>query len=74
VLGALVELMIDQFLIVGQKWAYPYDEGPPLRFRKSHCLRPILAEGDGWVNWSGLATLMVDVAHAISAPLHRLLG
>src|ERR1700694_1093720 len=35
---------------------------------------PPLDEGNGWVNWSGLAAVLADVAHAISAPLHRLLG
>ena len=34
--------------------------------------RPSL-EGDGWVNWSGLATLLAELASALTAPANRLL-
>jgi len=33
-----------------------------------------LAEGDGWVNWSGLATLLADVGRLVSDRLERLVG
>jgi hypothetical protein len=32
------------------------------------------AEGDGWVNWSGLATLLAEVRDAISTSVNRLLA
>jgi hypothetical protein len=31
-----------------------------------------LAEGDGWVNWSGLATMLDELAGAVAAVLVRL--
>jgi hypothetical protein len=30
-------------------------------------------EGDGWVNWSGLATLVADLEKAINSSLNDLL-
>jgi hypothetical protein len=29
-------------------------------------------EGDGWVNWSGLATMLSGIGHAFANPLRRL--
>jgi len=31
-------------------------------------------EGDGWANWSGLATLLADAATDVAAVLGRLLA
>jgi hypothetical protein len=31
-------------------------------------------EGDGWVNWSGLATLLNTLGSGLAASLSRLLG
>ncbi len=31
-------------------------------------------EGDGWVDWSGLATLLSTLGHGFEAPLRRLLS
>ena len=31
-------------------------------------------EGDGWVDWSGLATLVANIGHAVSNRLECLLG
>ena len=39
---------------------------------KMACLR--LAEGDGWVNWSGLAILLSQLSYNIAWSLERLLG
>jgi hypothetical protein len=33
-----------------------------------------LVEGDGWVNWSGLATLLSSLGPDLWPPLRRLLG
>jgi hypothetical protein len=32
-----------------------------------------VAVGDGWVNWSGLATLVAEVSEALTEHLRRLL-
>jgi len=31
-------------------------------------------EGDGWVDWSGLATLLADIGRVVSNRWDRLLG
>jgi hypothetical protein len=36
--------------------------------------RARLVEGDGWVNWSGLATLQSDLGNRLRFALERLLG
>jgi hypothetical protein len=45
----------------------------------ARCLTPLggaviaRVEGDGWVNWSGLATLLTDVTQAFRVSIGRLL-
>jgi hypothetical protein len=34
----------------------------------------LAVEGVGWVNWSGLATVIAETSQVLPAPLHRFLG
>jgi len=38
-------------------------------FRDKYAAR--LLEGDGWVNWSGLATLLADIEKAFAGEVNR---